>query len=467
LTPFPTCDNTDEGILSINVTAGIDLLFSLDNDNDFTNNLEFNNLAAGNHTLTIMDGNGCMKTETFTIPEFSAPAVNFVTNDICPGGNDGSITIDNSASANMEFAVDDNSSYTSSTTISNLSAGDHLLYVLDEDGCAHQYDFTIGLFAEPEISYDTYDSCTDHYLGAIFVMTTDLSLEFSLNGIDYSDQTDYLDLEVGSHTLYVETADNCVFTYPFTIGSFGLVNIDIDVKKACVGFDNGEIKVLNASGLEFSLDGLNFQEGEGFSGLAAGDYIIYAQDDNKCPVTVPFTIEEIESAELTFTEPVMDCSTDELDLEVFNLNDTDLTYTWSNGESGNNIVIDESGIYEVTIESECEVRNYEWDIQFDRDRNLGLPAYVPNIFSPESLDLNAEFRPLINEEITVTEYDFSIYDRWGNKMFQTDDNSDFWDGVYKNKNVEPGVFVWKIQMEYTKCDQQETFEKIGDVTVMR
>jgi len=124
-------------------------------------------------------------------------------------------------------------------------------------------------------------------------------------------------------------------------------------------------------------------------------------------------------------------------------------------------------LYQVSIESECETRTYEWDIQFERDRNFGLPAFIPNIFSPDSQDLNAEFRPLINEDIELMDYTFSIYDRWGNKMFQSDNNQEYWDGIYKNKQVDSGVFVWKIKMEYTKCDQPSTFEQFGDVTVIR
>jgi len=152
---------------------------------------------------------------------------------------------------------------------------------------------------------------------------------------------------------------------------------------------------------------------------------------------------------------------------VLNANESDLTFTWNNGETNHKIEIQNSGIYQVTIESACETRVHEWDIQFERDLNLNLPAFVPNIFTPDSQDFNSEFRPLINEEISLIDYTFSIYDRWGNKMFQTEDYDDFWDGIYQNKSVEPGVFVWKIEMEYSKCDQAATFQQFGDVTLIR
>jgi len=353
------------------------------------------------------------------------------------------------------------------TTFNNLEEGDHILYVLDENGCAHQYDFTIGVYAEPEFSYDTYDSCTGHYLGALFITTSDLTLDFSLNGIDYSDQTDFLDLEEGDYTLYVETGDNCVFTYPFTIGSIGLLLVDLDLKPSCEGLDNGEVNVMNAQGLELSLDGINYEAVEGITDLAAGDYFIHVQNEEQCPVTIPFTIEEIEQAELVFTEPVIDCLTKEVNLEVLNLNQVDVNISWNNGETGDFLVVDQSGEYEVMIESECETRSYKWDIQFERDRQFGKPVFIPNIFTPDSQDLNSEFRPLINEAVELIEYKLSIYDRWGNKVFTSSDNQDFWDGFHNDKEAAPGVFVWHIEMSYTKCDQASTFENFGDVTLIR
>jgi len=74
---------------------------------------------------------------------------------------------------------------------------------------------------------------------------------------------------------------------------------------------------------------------------------------------------------------------------------------------------------------------------------------------------------LINEDISILDYNFSIYDRWGNKLFQTDDNEDYWDGIYQNKNVDSGVFVWKVEMKYSKCDQATSIQQFGDVTLIR
>ena len=83
-------------------------------------NPEFNNLPAGSYDLIIMDINGCVENENFTINAFNSPSVTFITDQTCPGQDDGSISINNPASANMEFAIDNNSDYSSGNSISNL-----------------------------------------------------------------------------------------------------------------------------------------------------------------------------------------------------------------------------------------------------------------------------------------------------------------------------------------------------------
>ncbi len=462
----PTCDNESAGIVTIDISSGNGLQFSIDNGLTFTNNPEFNNLTSGTYDLMIMDENECMANDVFTISEHNSPTVTFVPSNTCVGEDNGSISIDVSASANMEFAIDDNSVFTQLAMIPNLSAGDHVLYVLDEFGCTHEYDFTVGVYAEPEFTFDPYNSCSGQDQGSLSITTSELGLTFSMNGVDYSDVLNYPDLPVGDYTLHALTADGCHSSYDFSISTFGLIDIDTEVQPACYGQSNGEITINAADNIQVSLDGLTYESLDNIADLSPGDYILYAQDENTCPTEYMFTIEELEEVEVAYSEPVIDCSTTELELNVENLNGTNLEYTWSNGETGNSIMVQQAGLYEVIISNGCEIISHAWDILFESTPDA-TPAFVPNIFSPESLDMNAEFKPMISEEITLQEYQFSIFDRWGNKLFYTDDYHDYWDGSYLDKFADPGVFIWKIEMKYSDCQETKSFEQFGDVTLVR
>ncbi len=64
----------------------------------------------------------------------------------------------------------------------------------------------------------------------------------------------------------------------------------------------------------------------------------------------------------------------------------------------------------------------------------------------------------------VSEYKFSIYNRWGELLFETDDVNVGWDGYYKGKICEQGVYVWKA---YVKFNNGKEYNKNGDVTLLR
>lgn len=87
---------------------------------------------------------------------------------------------------------------------------------------------------------------------------------------------------------------------------------------------------------------------------------------------------------------------------------------------------------------------------------------VPNAFSPNGDGLNDEFR-IVNygyQEIL----DFSIYNRWGEKIFITYDGSEGWDGTYKGQPSETGVYYYRIQ---ARLWNNETKTIKGDLTLIR
>ncbi|HEU4719317.1 MAG TPA: T9SS type B sorting domain-containing protein, partial [Bacteroidia bacterium] len=63
-------------------------------------------------------------------------------------------------------------------------------------------------------------------------------------------------------------------------------------------------------------------------------------------------------------------------------------------------------------------------------------VYVPNAFSPNGDGLNDIFIPS-NGFIDVQDYDFAVFNRWGEKLFQTNDQSQGWDGHFGGKRCDP------------------------------
>lgn len=86
-------------------------------------------------------------------------------------------------------------------------------------------------------------------------------------------------------------------------------------------------------------------------------------------------------------------------------------------------------------------------------------VYVPNAFSPNGNGLNDLFMPSVGF-VDVEDYHFAVYDRWGEKLFETQDSFEGWDGRYKGHKCEGGVYVWLLTFKTASgqfIDQKGTF----------
>ena len=87
--------------------------------------------------------------------------------------------------------------------------------------------------------------------------------------------------------------------------------------------------------------------------------------------------------------------------------------------------------------------------------------YIPNGFTPNNDFQNDEFfvRSNILEEMNM-----KVFDRWGEKVFETSDVSNGWDGKFRGEYCQPGVYVYYFK---GRCLNQKYFEKKGNVTLIR
>jgi gliding motility-associated-like protein len=80
---------------------------------------------------------------------------------------------------------------------------------------------------------------------------------------------------------------------------------------------------------------------------------------------------------------------------------------------------------------------------------------MPTAFTPNGDGLNDCYR--IQHWGTITQLEFSIYNRWGERIFFTTDPGKCWDGTYKGVRQDPAVFVYMVKAK-TTC-QPEVFRK--------
>jgi gliding motility-associated-like protein len=94
------------------------------------------------------------------------------------------------------------------------------------------------------------------------------------------------------------------------------------------------------------------------------------------------------------------------------------------------------------------------------DVNCG-DFFIPNVFSPNDDGLN----DLINVHgRCITTYNLQIFSRWGEKVFETSNVENSWDGTYKGKKMDTGVFVYKA--DGVSIDGK-SFKFKGNITLIR
>ncbi|MDR1878702.1 MAG: gliding motility-associated C-terminal domain-containing protein [Bacteroidales bacterium] len=90
-------------------------------------------------------------------------------------------------------------------------------------------------------------------------------------------------------------------------------------------------------------------------------------------------------------------------------------------------------------------------------------TFIPNIFAPNSpIAANRIFKP-VHSYVDANEYLFSIFDRWGNLVFRTNDIQAGWDGTVQGKSAMTGVYVYSITY---RIDKKNIFVTQGYVTLI-
>jgi gliding motility-associated-like protein len=82
-------------------------------------------------------------------------------------------------------------------------------------------------------------------------------------------------------------------------------------------------------------------------------------------------------------------------------------------------------------------------------------AIVPNAFSPNGDGTNDLLRVYYKG---VSRLVLRVHNRWGEKVFETDDKDGYWDGTFKGVAAQDGVYVWDMYVEFlnTKIPAQRS-----------
>lgn len=293
------CAGTPTGVITANVIGGTPPFTYKLNNGSYTANNVFSGLNAGTYTISVKDLNNCIDDTVVTLTA-SLP-INItsvaVSNLTCFGANNGSITVTaNGGNPPLTYNVNVQP-YNPSNVISNLAPGSYVVNVKDANGCTSS---SVAFLSSPgQILVNTL-SITNTTCGtsngaiAIAAFGGTPPLNYSLNGGGFQTSGSYTGLAAGTYTIQIKDGNNCLKDTIVSVVPISGVTISslVPVQPTCVG-NAGSVTVNGSGGVTpytYSINGVNFQGSNLFSGLPSGSYTITIKDANNCTSTSAITL---------------------------------------------------------------------------------------------------------------------------------------------------------------------------------
>ena len=91
--------------------------------------------------------------------------------------------------------------------------------------------------------------------------------------------------------------------------------------------------------------------------------------------------------------------------------------------------------------------------------------YIANSFTPDGDEHNNSWMPIFTSGFDPSDFHLTLYNRWGELIFESFNAQDSWDGTYNNTPVQSGVYTWLIQYGDTNNDNKTVIN--GSVTLFR
>ncbi|MCG8328910.1 MAG: gliding motility-associated C-terminal domain-containing protein [Chitinophagales bacterium] len=250
------------------------------------------------------------------------------------------------------------------------------------------------------------------------------------------------------------------------------LDFDLAVENACWNMNNGSISVQNIQGgvppFEFSIGNQAYFSDTIINNLGPNVYHFQIIDDNECSYFQDVEIMTIQEFSIDYPEMVIPCEKDSILIEVdlYNTHEDEVSWKWFDGSENNSIYVSQPGSYQLEISNECQALTEEINVELEERVNENF-VYIPNTFSPNFDGVNDVFQIYPARDIELIDFEIQIFNRWGAQLFTSKDINFAWDGIFKEKELNPGVYAWWLKVELISCKRAVSIFEKGDVTIVR
>ncbi len=488
------CFNGNDGTATIDA---INYNSTAADPNDFTilwsdgnNGTSITDAIGGqNYSVVVTDALGCTGTASITIDNPAEIGSNVLgTNNVtCFGSSDGTASVDGAGgTAPYSFLWDANAFGQTTATAASLSPGTYQVTITDANGCSTSTEVEIEQPEPISVSFNTEAVlCLGDANGSIDATINGGTAPYNILWSNGSVESSLEDLGAGSYSLTIVDANGCIDSSSTFVNSPPAMSTNITTDStSCYESQDGSINIGVSGGtppFRYSLDGDEYNGSLIQIGLTSGTYPVYISDANGC----------IFESEATVGSPApiwLDAGDDET-IQVgdsvqisaqYGSNQGEVSITWlppympsliCHGDPLSIlncpspwVFINSTTTFDVYVidENGCEARD-EVKVTVEKYR----PVYVATAFTPNG-DGNNDLM-IVHGRPGTKVLSFRVYDRWGEQVFlaegfEVNDPLTGWNGYFKGEAMNPGVYVWYVEVEHIDGEREGVS---GHTTVLR
>ena len=461
-------------------------------------------LEAGTYQIYALDANGCIIDTSITLTEpglLSGPAA--VTTDYngsdisCYQLSDGAVTaniVGGTPGYTYSWTNSSGTEVGTNQAASGLSAGTYTITATDLNGCTYSTNVVVNQPAQLTASSNVLSfyfgqgvSCegaSDGIVGATGAGGTPV-YSYSWNTTPPQNNATIGGLPTGTYTVTITDLNGCTATSSLTltanpmpqatlpppingcVGGGVLINANAGSGENCTWtFSDGQVFnecgpfVANFDGVDCYGVQLTVISAEGcMSTISSSDFVCIKPNPTASFYADSYQIDNIQT-----------------NANFWNTSIGADSYYWYYGD-GSTYDTTFNAYHEFLNGSDFDVTNYQVTLyavsQYGCIDSVShyiemipeIILYVPNAFTPDGDSYNNSFYPVLTAGYNQDDYEFLIFNRWGELIFESYTIGEGWNGTYRDHKCQDDVYTWKLVLRRSYNDDKK--EYVGHVTLLR
>jgi gliding motility-associated-like protein len=472
ITPILVCTGVCTGQMIVGSSGGTSPYFYHWSNNSYNDTLL--NLCVGNYQVTISDAHGCdtILSGQIVDPSTLQATVLPVSAISCHDDCNGSITaVAIGGQQPLTFHWNNNET---TQTIDSLCSGVYSVSVIDAESCIRVIVDTV--YQPQELNPFIISESSIRCFGDTTSLNAIISNGFPPYTFHWNDSLHQSTQSIhgvpsGVYQVVVYDSHNCPDSAIIALPNPALLVADTISKYAsCTISCDGIIRFAPDGGTApYTISWNDMSQDTLRTHLCPGNYTATVTDANGCSLIRHFYIDTLGYA------PYVNATADEIVIyrgQTTILHANGLTgslYTWSPAVS-----LDDASAVNPLANPQNTTHYSVWTVDstgckssdtitiFVEDVLCREPyIFIPNAFTPNGDNKNDVLSVQTN---MAQELYFVVYDRWGERVFESTNIMQGWDGTFKGKMLDPAVFVYYLKVT---CLNGAVFEKYGNVTMLK